>query len=109
MSLLHTRGARLFVDLPANHTGWASALQTHHPEWFRREPDGRFHSPGAWGTVWEDLVELDHARPELRAFLASVFEFWCAQGVDGFRCDAGHHHDFLHPQLIYSHNEATHG
>ena len=87
---VHTRGARLFIDLPANHTGWASALQTHHPEWFRREPDGRFHSPGAWGTVWEDLVELDHARPELRAFLASVFEFWCAQGVDGFRCDAGY-------------------
>ena len=87
---VHTRGARLFIDLPANHTGWASALQTHHPEWFRREPDGRFHSPGAWATVWEDLVELDHARPELRAFLASVFEFWCAQGVDGFRCDAGY-------------------
>ena len=87
---VHARGARLFLDLPANHTGWASALQTHHPEWFRREPDGRFHSPGAWGVTWADLVELDHARPQLRGFLASVFEFWCAQGVDGFRCDAGY-------------------
>ncbi|MBQ7666529.1 MAG: glycogen debranching enzyme N-terminal domain-containing protein [Kiritimatiellae bacterium] len=87
---VHSRGAKLFLDLPANHTGWASALQNHHPEWFRREPDGRFHSPGAWGVVWADLVELDHVRPRLRDYLASVFEFWCDQGVDGFRCDAGY-------------------
>ena len=87
---VHVRGARVFIDLPANHTGWASTLQIHRPEWFRREPGGRFHSPGAWGVTWEDLVELDHARPGLRAFVASVFEFWCAQGVDGFRCDAGY-------------------
>ena len=87
---VHVRGARLFIDLPANHTGWASTLQTHHPEWFRREPDGRFRSPGAWGVTWEDLVELDYDKPGLREFMASVFEFWCAQGVDGFRCDAGY-------------------
>ena len=87
---VHARGGRIFIDLPANHTGWASTLQTHHPEWFRRDGDGSFHSPGAWGVTWEDLVELDHSRPELRDFLASVFEFWCAQGVDGFRCDAGY-------------------
>ncbi len=87
---VHVRGARLFIDLPANHTGWASTLQAHHPEWFRREPDGRFHSPGAWGVTWEDLVELDYAKPGLREFMAGVFEYWCEQGVDGFRCDAGY-------------------
>ena len=86
---VHTRGARIFIDLPANHTGWASVLQTHHPEWFRKDGK-RFHSPGAWGVVWEDLVELDYAQQGLRSFMASVFEFWCAQGVDGFRCDAGY-------------------
>ena len=87
---VHVRGAKLFLDLPANHTGWASALQNHHPEWFRRDPDGSFHSPGAWGVVWADLVELDHGKAALRDYLASVFEFWCKQGVDGFRCDAGY-------------------
>ena len=90
LDAVHARGGRLFLDLPANHTGWASAAMERHPEWFRREADGRFHSPGAWGVVWEDLVELDHGRPGVREFLAEVFEFWCAKGVDGFRCDAGY-------------------
>ncbi len=47
---VHAKGGLFFVDLPANHTGWASTLQTHHPDWFRHEPDGRFHSPGAWAS-----------------------------------------------------------
>ena len=87
---VHARGARLFLDMPANHTGWASTLQNHHPEWFRRDPDGAFHSPGAWGTTWADLVELDYQFPELRSFMADVFLYWVRQGVDGFRCDAGY-------------------
>ena len=90
VNAVHSYGARIFLDLPANHTGWASTLQTHHPEWFKRNHDGCFHSPGAWGIVWEDLVELDYSKPELKQFIASVFEFWCGQGVDGFRCDAGY-------------------
>ncbi|MCQ2388302.1 MAG: glycogen debranching enzyme N-terminal domain-containing protein [Kiritimatiellae bacterium] len=87
---VHARGGRLFIDLPANHTGWASTLQTHHPEWFKRRPDGEFVSPGAWGVTWADLVELDYAHPELRAYVADVFLFWARNGVDGFRCDAGY-------------------
>lgn len=87
---IHARGARLFMDLPANHTGWASTLQTHHPDWFRRRDDGAFVSPGAWGVTWEDLAELDYTHPQLREYMARVFEFWCEQGVDGFRCDAGY-------------------
>jgi hypothetical protein len=87
---VHARNGLLFIDLPANHTGWGSVLQTHHPEWFRRDGDGRFVSPGAWGVVWEDLVELDYSRPGLCEYMAEVFLFWCRLGVDGFRCDAGY-------------------
>ena len=87
---VHARRGLFLVDLPANHTGWASALQTHHPDWFHREADGRFVSPGAWGVKWADLVELDYSNPELRAYMADVFLFWCRKGVDGFRCDAGY-------------------
>ena len=87
---VHARKGLFLIDLPANHTGWASTLQTHHPDWFRRQADGKFVSPGAWGVTWADLVELDYSNPALRAYMADVFLFWCRLGVDGFRCDAGY-------------------
>ncbi|MEG2415234.1 MAG: amylo-alpha-1,6-glucosidase [Kiritimatiellia bacterium] len=87
---VHARGACLMLDLPANHTGWAATFMTHHPEWYKRNPDGSFHSPGAWGVTWADLVELDYSKPALRRAIAEVFLYWCRNGVDGFRCDAGY-------------------
>ncbi len=86
----HRRNARLYLDIPINHTGWASRLQIEHPEWFRRNPDGSFISPGAWGVEWADLSELDYAHRGLWQYMANVFLFWCRRGVDGFRCDAGY-------------------
>lgn len=86
----HERGARLFIDLPVNHSGWASRMQTLHPEWFEKDADGKFHSPGAWGVVWEDLVELDFKQRALWEEVARIFLYWCRRGVDGFRCDAGY-------------------
>ncbi|HSU52962.1 MAG TPA: amylo-alpha-1,6-glucosidase, partial [Candidatus Dormibacteraeota bacterium] len=32
----HRRGARLFLDIVINHTGWGSVLQENHPQWFAR-------------------------------------------------------------------------
>ena len=86
----HRLGARVFLDVIVNHTGWGSRLWEDHSEWFRQKPDGEFVSPGAWGTVWEDLVELDHKRRELTERFARAFLTWCERGVDGFRCDAGY-------------------
>lgn len=87
---VHARGGRLFLDLVINHTGWGSTLQEEHPEWFRREEDGEFASPGAWGNVWSDLVELEPHHRDLWEHLADAFLIWCQRGVDGFRCDAGY-------------------
>jgi len=56
-SATHLRGGRVFLDIVINHTGWGSTLQENHPEYYVRNPDGTFASPGAWGTTWEDLVE----------------------------------------------------
>lgn len=87
---IHARGGRVILDIPLNHTGWGSVLQTHHPEWFKRNSDGTFRSPGAWGVTWEDLTELAYADRELWRMIAEVLLFWCGEGVDGFRCDAGY-------------------
>ncbi|MBI3413752.1 MAG: glycogen debranching enzyme N-terminal domain-containing protein [Verrucomicrobia bacterium] len=86
----HLRGGRVFIDLVINHTGWGATLQENHPEWYLRSEGGAFASPGAWGTTWEDLVELEHRHVGLWDHLAEVFLTWCRRGVDGFRCDAGY-------------------
>ncbi len=86
----HALGGRVFLDMVINHTGWGSTLQENHPDWFHRQADGTFESPGAWGTIWEDLVELDQRIPGLREEIAEAFLEWCRRGVDGFRCDAGY-------------------
>ncbi len=87
---VHARGAQLFLDIPVNHTGWASRLHLEHPDWFKRNEDQSFVSPGAWGVVWADLVELDYSKPQVADHMAEVFLFWLRHGVDGFRCDAGY-------------------
>ena len=87
---IHARGGLAVLDMPLNHTGWASALQTSHPEWFCRNEDGTFESPGAWGVVWEDLCRLDFSKKELWQELADIVLHWCCLGIDGFRCDAGY-------------------
>ena len=86
----HSLGARVFIDIVINHTGWGSALQENHPEFFLKNPGGDFASPGAWGTVWEDLVELEQHDVRLWDLIADSLITWCRRGVDGFRCDAGY-------------------
>ena len=87
---VHARGGRVFLDIVINHTGWGSWLQENHPEWFLRKADGHFESPGAWGTTWDDLVELAQRDPALWEHVAEALLTWCRRGVDGFRCDAGY-------------------
>jgi glycogen debranching enzyme len=86
----HALGARVFLDIVINHTGWGAVLQENHPEFFLRSPDGAFASPGAWGTTWGDLVELKQDNIALWDKIAGALLTWCGRGVDGFRCDAGY-------------------
>jgi starch synthase (maltosyl-transferring) len=87
---IHARGARLFLDIAINHTGWAARMHGMHPEWLARDDGGRIEVPGAWGIQWEDLTRLDYSHRELWHFMAEMFLTWCRRGVDGFRCDAGY-------------------
>ncbi len=87
---VHRRRARVILDIVINQTGWGSTLQENHPDWFLREKNGDFASPGAWGNTWADLVELNPVAVELWEQLAQAFLTWCRRGVDGFRCDAGY-------------------
>jgi starch synthase (maltosyl-transferring) len=86
----HSLGARVLIDIVINHTGWGSTLQENHPEFFLKNSEGEFASPGAWGIVWEDLVELEQHDVKLWDIIADSLLIWCRRGVDGFRCDAGY-------------------
>ena len=86
----HALGARVFLDIVINHTGWGAVLQENHPEFFLRNPDGSFASPSAWGITWGDLVELKQDNVMLWDKIAEALLTWCSRGVDGFRCDAGY-------------------
>lgn len=87
---VHSQRGLVLIDLPADHTGWASTMQVRHPEWFCRNEDGSFASPGAWGVTWEDLCKLNFTEQKLWVQMAEVFLGWAKLGVDGFRCDAGY-------------------
>ncbi|MFT3927949.1 MAG: amylo-alpha-1,6-glucosidase [Myxococcales bacterium] len=87
---VHLRDGLVILDIVLNHTGWGSTLLDNHSQWFQRDASGEFHSPGAWGNTWADLVELDQKHPELWDVLADALLVWCRRGVDGFRCDAGY-------------------
>jgi starch synthase (maltosyl-transferring) len=89
-SATHALGAKIFIDIVINHTGWGSTLQENFPQFFLKNSDGEFASPGAWGTVWEDLVELEQHDVKLWDLIADSLLVWCRRGVDGFRCDAGY-------------------
>ena len=89
-SAAHALGARVFLDIVINHTGWGAVLQENHPEFFLRNPDGTFASPSAWGITWGDLVELKQDSVALCDIIADALLTWGRRGVDGFRCDAGY-------------------
>jgi predicted glycogen debranching enzyme len=94
---IHSRNAKLLLDIAVNHTGWAASLHESHPNWLVRGAEGEIEVPGAWGVRWEDLTKLNFKHQDLWQYMADVFLTWCRRGVDGFRCDAG----YMIPQQVW--------
>ena len=91
-------GLRVMMDLVINHTAFDSPLLREHPNWFRRDADGRIVHPGAKDgkrrVVWRDLAEVDNAGSPDRAALWTYWRqlavHYARLGVSGFRCDAAY-------------------
>jgi len=82
----HELGMHVILDWVANHTAWDNPLVTQHPDWFKRNTAGKYHSP-AW-TDWADVIQLDYSQPGLRGYMADAMKWWVREvGMDGFRCD----------------------
>ena len=91
-------GLALMMDLVINHTAFDSPLITEHPDWFRRDQDGRIVHPGAQDgkrrVLWRDLAEVDNAtspdREGLWAYWRTLALHYADLGFQGFRCDAAY-------------------
>ena len=94
----HRKGLRVMMDLVINHTAVDSPLAGEHPEWYRRDEQGRIRHPGAlqdgeW-VEWGDLAEIDNEnspdRENLWNYWLKLTEHYSSLGVDGYRCDAAY-------------------
>jgi starch synthase (maltosyl-transferring) len=91
-------GLAVMMDLVINHAAFDSPLVREHPEWFRRDGDGRPVHPGAKDgdkrVVWEDLAEVANAgssdRAGLWAYWRELALYYAGLGFQGFRCDAAY-------------------
>ncbi len=80
----HALGLKVIIDIVANHTGWDHHWTREHPEYYRRNQDGKFFDPHGW----EDVIDLNYDNLELRQVMIGVMRFWIERcAVDGFRCD----------------------
>lgn len=85
LAATHQRGMKLIIDLVINHTGWDGPLIEQHPEWFRKDKDGKIVSPN---PDWTDVAQLDYSQPALREWMQQMMLYWVRDvGIDGFRCD----------------------
>jgi glycosidase len=81
----HALGQQVILDWVANHCAWDNPLVKEHPDWLTRDAAGLPQPPV---PDWSDVVDLDYARPELRAWMVESMAFWLREAeVDGFRCD----------------------
>lgn len=80
----HKMGFKVIIDWVANHTGWDHVWTKSHPEYFLKDPDGKFHI----ASGMEDIIELDYKNPEMRQAMIDAMKFWVREtNIDGFRCD----------------------
>jgi glycosidase len=80
----HRLGFKVIIDWVANHTGWDHVWTKTHPEFYLKDPDGKFHI----ASGMDDIIELDYKNQEMRKAMIDAMKFWVKEThIDGFRCD----------------------
>jgi len=92
VSRAHQLGMKVLLDWVANHTAWDHVWVQQHPEWFRRDAEGRLRSltfgEGEALEEWTDVIGLDYTQRSLWPAMTDAMAHWVREfDVDGFRCD----------------------
>ncbi|TXI94392.1 MAG: alpha-amylase [Burkholderiaceae bacterium] len=81
----HAHGMKLIIDWVANHTAWDHPWAAQHPEFYKKDKDGKFVPPV---PDWADVIALDYSNQQLRKEMIESMRFWLKEyDIDGFRCD----------------------
>jgi glycosidase len=88
----HALGMHIIIDWVANHTAWDHAWVERHPDWYKKDANGRVHAcvhEGHHGLeYWTDVVGLDYGHPGPWKAMTEALTFWVKEtDIDGYRCD----------------------
>lgn len=88
----HRLGMKVILDWVANHTAWDNVWTQTHPEWYKKNAEGKLTSyeydNGREIEYWTDVIGLDYRQPALWDEMIAAMKFWVTVAdVDGFRCD----------------------
>ena len=98
---VHARGMYVIMDWVPNHTAWGNALIQEHPEFYKKDAQGRIVQAGPW----KDVAQLDHGNRDVWEYMYRARKYWITEfGVDGFREDVAEalpleHWQWLRPKL----------
>lgn len=82
----HNLGMYVILDWVANHTAWDNELLNKHPDWYERDYKGDFRPTPWWD--WDDIIDLDFSKPELRKYMTDALKYWVKEAdINGYRCD----------------------
>ncbi|MBR7746209.1 alpha-amylase family glycosyl hydrolase [Undibacterium baiyunense] len=82
---IHAQGMYVIIDWVPNHTAWDHPWTEKHPEFYKKDKDGKFVPPV---PDWADVIALDYSNQQLRKEMVDAMRFWLTEyNIDGFRCD----------------------
>lgn len=83
----HEAGMKVIIDWVANHTGLDHVWATLHPEYYKKDIDGKFYDTHGW----DDVIDLNYYDQPMRRAMIEAMTFWVREcNIDGFRCDMAH-------------------
>jgi glycosidase len=83
----HDLGMKVIIDWVANHTGWDHIWTKSNPEFYKKDPEGKFYDT----NNWHDVIDLNYYDHGMRTAMIDAMQFWVKEcDIDGFRCDMCH-------------------